>query len=209
MVSIMSQKKRELFFVWLVVMIAVPFSNMLNASTKTFRVIMTVNFESNIKKIAGSDAQFYFEPTGTALLDLKVVFNASGGEALSNEGTVKIIRFEGKGPHCRLSVPDGLIGNTVRASFKSITWNPDGFMIFSGGMNYENPSFRFIVSCPPITAPVEDYPYFKVLGVFKEKVESLAIRVDEKSFLMKKIIWGMNDFMQSEIEGVIEMTENP
>lgn len=173
-------------------------------NTEKFRVIMTIVFESDISKIPGYDGSPYSEPVGYGLVDLEVAFPTSGGYGLYNSGTIKLTNYEEKGPYCSLETPEGMIGASSEISWGQIYWEPDGRMTFEADVVYENLDFTVIANCPPLSAPLVEYPIYKLIGIFNEELQSFSIDLNDPSHYFENLHWGMYDVLQTNIDVVVE-----
>jgi hypothetical protein len=173
-------------------------------NTKKFHVLMTIVFESDISKIPGYDGSPYSEPVGYGLVDLEVGFPSKGGYSLYNSGSVTLVNYEEKGPYCTLETPEGMIGAVSEISWGQINWEPDERMTFENEIAYDNLDFMITANCPPLSAPVVEYPIYKLVGIFNEELLSFSIDLREPSHYFENIHWGMHDTMQTNIDVVVE-----
>ena len=173
-------------------------------NTKKFNVMMTIVFESDLTKVPGYDGSSYSSPVGYGLVDLEVSFPESGGYDLYNAGTVKLINYEEKGPYCTLETPEGMIGTISDLSWNQIYWDPRGRLTFEADVDFENPAFTIIANCPPLSAPIEEYPLYKLLGIFNEEMRGFSIDLNAPSQYFENLHWGMHDTMQIAIDVVVE-----
>ena len=173
-------------------------------NTKKFNIMMTIIFESDLTKVPGYDGSPYSEPVGYGMLDLEVSFPESGGYDLYNAGTIKLTNYEEKGPYCTLETPEGMIGAISEVSWSQIYWDPQGRITFEADVDFENPAFTIIANCPPLSAPIEEYPLYKLLGIFNEEMRGFSIDLDAPSQYFENLHWGMHDTMQTTIDVVVE-----
>lgn len=184
-----------------------PTSQNIGGDTKAFRISMNINAESNMQGVAGSDTQFYYEPVIIGFVEIVATFPAGGGSAISQAGTVTLYDYHGKGPYCSVEVEDGMIGSTSAISFDDIYWEPAGRMNFSAEVSYENLAFDTHWSCPPKPAyTAEEYPMYKLVGIFNEEMRTLSIMLDQ-SFSTQDLIWGPNGVFQTDLDIVVEEIE--
>ncbi len=173
-------------------------------NTKKFNVMMTITFESDLSKVPGYDGSPYSEPVGYGLVELEASFPESGGYDLYNSGTIKLTNYEEKGPYCTLETPEGMIGTVSEVSWDKIYWDPQGRLTFEADVDFENPAFTIIANCPPLSAPIEEYPLYKLLGIFNEEMRSFSIDLTAPSQYFENLHWGMHDTMQTTIDVVVE-----
>lgn len=175
--------------------------------TREFRISMSINTESNMEGVAGSDAQVYYEPVIIGFVEIVAAFPAEGGSATSQAGTVTLNDYHGKGPHCSVEVEDGMIGSTSPISFDEIYWEPAGRMNFSAEVSYEPRAFDTHWTCPPKPAyTVEEYPMYKLVGIFSEEMRTISIMLDQ-GFSTQGVLWGPNEIFQTDLDIVVEEIE--
>ena len=172
--------------------------------TRKFTIVMTITFESDLSKIPGYDGSSYSEPVGYGLVELEASFPESGGYDLYNTGTIKLTNYEEKGPYCTLETPAGMIGTVSEVSWNKIYWDPQGRLTFEADVDFENPAFTIIVNCPPLSAPTEEYPLYKLLGIFNEEMQSFSIDLNTSSQYFENLHWGMYDVIQTTIDVVVK-----
>ena len=175
-----------------------------NSSGKKFKIIMALSFESDLSKVPGYDGSPYSEPVGYGLVELEASFPESGGYDSFNHGTLKLTNYEEKGPYCTLETPEGMIGAVSEVSWDKIYWDPQGRMTFEADVDFENPDFTVIVNCPPLSASVEEYPLYKLMGIFNEEMRSFSIDLNSASQNFEGLHWGMYDVIQATIDVVVE-----
>ncbi|MCD4671804.1 MAG: hypothetical protein K8R77_03990 [Anaerolineaceae bacterium] len=180
-----------------------PVSNN-GGGSKQFRISMTINAESNLMGVAGSDAQSYYEPVMVGFVEIEAVFPENGGSATSQKGTITLTDYHGKGPYCSVEVEDGMIGSTSEFVFSDISWDPAGRMNFTADVTYESKAYNTFWSCPPKPAvSIEEYPMYKMAGIFNEEMRTLSIMIDQ-GFAVQEMLWGPNEVFPTTLDIVVE-----
>jgi len=173
-----------------------------------FKVMMSITFESDLSKIPDyPKGTPYSEPVGVGVLEMDVTFPKSGGSAASQTGEIRLTDYHEKGPNCTLEIPDDMIGTKSPVSWSDIVWDPAGRMTFEAEIHFENPSFSIIANCPPYSAPVEEYPLYKLLGIFNEKMKSFSVEISPDGSYFKDLHWGMHDTIQVDLDVVIQKVD--
>lgn len=173
-------------------------------SHKIFNITINIVFESDISKIPGYDGSPYSEPIGYGLITLEAAFPDAGGYDLYNQGTITLTNYEEKGPYCTLEVPENMIGASSPISWENIYWDPEGRMTFEADVSYDNLEFNIVANCPPLSAPLVEYPIYKLVGIFNEEMRSLSIDLNTSSHTFDDLHWGMHDTMQTDIDIILE-----
>ena len=174
------------------------------SGTKQFRISMSITAESNLMGAAGSDAQSYYEPVMVGFVEMVAGFPENGGSAVRQQGTVTLNDYHGKGPNCSVEVGEGMIGSSSEISFSDLYWDPAGRMSFSAEVNYDDLAFYIFWACPPKPAvQLEEYPMYKLLGIFNEEMRTLSIMTDQ-IFSQQEILWGPNEIFQTGLDIVVE-----
>ncbi len=178
------------------------------AGEKHFKVMMSIAFESDLSKIPDYPAGTpYSEPVGLGVVEMEVVFPKGGGSALSQSGEIRLTDYHEQGPYCTLEIPEDMIGATSAVSWSDIYWDPQGRMTFTGDVKFENPAFTIVAACPPTSVPLEEYPLYKLMGVFNEKLYSLSVDLSADGAYFEDLGWGMYDTMQTDLEIAIQAIE--
>ncbi len=123
---------------------------------------------------------------------------------MSQTGMIRLTDYHEKGPFCTLEIPDDMIGTTSPVSWSDIIWDPGGRMTFESKINFENPPFTVIANCPPSAAPVEEYPLYKLMGIFNEKMKSFSLEITPDGSYFRDLHWGMYDIIQVDLEVVFQ-----
>jgi len=172
--------------------------------TKQFRIVMTINAESNLAGIAGSDEQSYYEPVMIGLAEIEASFPADGGSAIFQSGMITLTDYQGKGPNCSVEVEEGMIGSTSDFTFSDIQWDPSGRMTFAADVSYDGEAYNTMWTCPPKPeVSIEEFPMYKLVGIFNEQMRSLSVMTDQ-GFSVREMLWGPNEIFQSTVDIVIE-----
>ena len=174
------------------------------SGSRQFRISMSINAESNLMGVAGTDAQSYYEPVMVGFVEILATFPENGGSAIKQQGTITLNDYHGKGPNCTVDVEEGMIGSETAISFEDIYWDPAGRMNFSAEVQYDGLAFDTFWSCPPKPAvQIEEYPMYKLLGIFNEEMRTLSIMQDQ-GFSVQEMLWGPNEVFQTTLDIVVE-----
>jgi hypothetical protein len=152
-----------------VLLFAVPGFASESGALVGFTITIGVEFETEEIAIPGWEGGPIFEPKGYAMIVINAGFPEAGGAAEVQSARVKLTRYTGVGPNCRLRLLDPVIGREFApVVFRRLYWNREQNTIhISREVDFPEYELPVGVTCPPhpeITIP--DRPLFKAFGPF-------------------------------------------